>query len=151
MLTEDPADFRPNFDPLWILAVGDNDDEPQQVLKEIQCNYPRHYDCRSTMFTFSCRSSHDSLGSQDSFPGLHPKPRSQYRELRRAWEQGWKKQIASVFPRVKTPQTKHLLGERLAEESDGKNGQCNLSNDLPCTHYSSAVYYIIIIILVIMP
>ena len=29
VLTEDPADFRPNFDPLWILAVGGNDAEPQ--------------------------------------------------------------------------------------------------------------------------
>ena len=25
VLTKDPADFRPNFDPLWIPAVGDND------------------------------------------------------------------------------------------------------------------------------
>ena len=35
MLTKDPADVRPNFDPLGILAVGDNDAEPQH------CRYRR--------------------------------------------------------------------------------------------------------------
>ena len=35
VLTEDPADFRSHFDPLWILAVGDNNAEPQH------CRYRR--------------------------------------------------------------------------------------------------------------
>ena len=35
VLTEDPADFRPTFDPLWAFAVGHNDAESQH------CRYRR--------------------------------------------------------------------------------------------------------------
>ena len=71
VLTEDPADVRSNFDPLWILAVGDNDAEPQHCryrrksslslghrLRAVNCF--RHVSCCLPMNLFQ-------------FPGLVPR------------------------------------------------------------------------------
>ena len=76
VLTKDPADFRPNFHPLWILAASDNDDEPQH------CRYRR----KSSAIAQWLRHVHvppcycwlpiSLLDARTSFPGLS-QPRSQ--------------------------------------------------------------------------
>ena len=107
VLTKDPAYFPPNFDPLWILAVGDGDTESQH------CRYPR----KSSVIAWArmlicvrhvyCCLPMNLLVARTSFPGLS-QPRSQCLAWLKMFH--WHKIGGFVENRLKLPRNiPHIL------------------------------------------